>query len=273
MLDLPIDVYKYRTWDNASHRNLLLYNELYLASPKDFNDPFDVRVPPNFSLLSRSERDQYITDILIQQYPELISQNIDLKKKISELEIKFSDIDTFQKEYEKIYFENLDRYYGIIAMSCRWNSILMWSHYANSHKGFCVGFNELKLRNSFHPLPVAVGKVQYKSNFPEIKPKVSKNIDDPKIMANLFEKTHIKSIYWRYEREYRIMSNFYPKCPLPFERIIHFKNDVFTEVILGIQMPNIEKEEIKFICKMKNIPVFQAKKSNLKFQIEKEILN
>ncbi len=53
-------VCKYRDWSNVSHRNLLIYNELYLASPNDFNDPFDCRIYPNFTNLNESEIEEYI---------------------------------------------------------------------------------------------------------------------------------------------------------------------------------------------------------------------
>ena len=30
---------------------------------------------------------------------------------------------------------------GVLCLSACDNSILMWSHYADEHKGFCIGFN------------------------------------------------------------------------------------------------------------------------------------
>jgi hypothetical protein len=49
---IPQVVYKYRDWNNPFHKNILLHNEIYLASPKDFNDPFDCRIPMNFQNMS-----------------------------------------------------------------------------------------------------------------------------------------------------------------------------------------------------------------------------
>ena len=53
-------------------------------------------------------------------------------------------------------------------MSGRWNSILMWSHYGDNHNGFCIGFNEMKMRNNglFH----RGGTVNYSKSFPELNP-------------------------------------------------------------------------------------------------------
>jgi len=36
----PEIIYKYRTWTCSYHKDTLLNNEVYLAQPKDFNDPF-----------------------------------------------------------------------------------------------------------------------------------------------------------------------------------------------------------------------------------------
>lgn len=35
---------------------------------------------------------------------------------------------------------------GIACLSENWNSLLMWSHYAENHKGYCTGFDEKWIR-------------------------------------------------------------------------------------------------------------------------------
>ena len=49
-------IYKYRDWSKEFHRRMITDRELYLASPKDFNDPFDCRITQNFELL-KSDKD------------------------------------------------------------------------------------------------------------------------------------------------------------------------------------------------------------------------
>jgi hypothetical protein len=36
---------------------------------------------------------------------------------------------------------NMDAKLGVLSLSRRWNSSLMWAHYSSSHAGFCVGFD------------------------------------------------------------------------------------------------------------------------------------
>ena len=35
----------------------------------------------------------------------------------------------------------IDAKLGVLSLSRRWDSSLMWSHYTSSHTGFCVGFD------------------------------------------------------------------------------------------------------------------------------------
>ena len=267
-MDLPEKVYKYREWRNGSHKNLLLYNELYLASPKDFNDPFDCRIPPNYMDLTPSEIDKYINDLAILKFQEIQEKGLDFKSVLNDFEERFKNPRELQKFYNDLLFKEQDKYYGILSLSRRWNSILMWSHYSNCHKGFCVGFWEEKLRNSGY-----FGKggiINYDTKFPEIKPKVAKVPSDT--IEKTFIQTHTKSEDWTYESEYRLVHNYFPKEPEPFERIINIDTEVFSEVILGINISQSDKKEIITICSNKKIPVYQAKPKDFLFEIDKELI-
>ena len=146
----PEIVYKYRDWSNPKHKRVLTNNELYLAPPSEFNDPFDCRIAPNFKLLDTKEKIQrYVDEATIRHFDTLTKENRDLRFEMKRIEDRLTNnIDEVQKDHEEQLFKTQDTYYGILPLSCRWNSILMWSHYANSHKGYCVGFWEEKLRNS-----------------------------------------------------------------------------------------------------------------------------
>lgn len=69
----------------------------------------------------------------------------------------------------------------------------MWSHYSNSHTGFCIAFDAdkpLKLSSS-------LGKVLYDNVYPEI------NLFDNST-KNFLRFFITKSNDWEYEAEYRI---------------------------------------------------------------------
>ena len=80
-LKYPPIVYKYRNWTDINHQNMLRRNELYLSSPKDFNDPFDCRIPENFYLLDTPEKIQeYIDGFMERQSAAMLAHGEDLDK-------------------------------------------------------------------------------------------------------------------------------------------------------------------------------------------------
>lgn len=223
---IPEIVYKYRDWNNPFHKNILLHNEIYLASPKDFNDPFDCRIPMNFQNMS---------------------------------EIKMTHE---EKQAE------LSKHYGIFSGSAKWNGILLWSHYANNHQGFCVGFKEEKLRH-FGGF-VRTGVVMYEKDFPEIKYKKEESRQEK--LHRIVIQTTTKSEEWAYEEEYRLIKVFVEQ-PLSFERCVQIPNDIFFDVTLGINISVENKEEIIEVCRQKGILVYQAQKVPFKFAIDRELIN
>ena len=55
-MSLPDIIYKYRSWNNEFHKDVLLKNQVYMSSPEDFNDPFDCRITKNHHLLNTTEK-------------------------------------------------------------------------------------------------------------------------------------------------------------------------------------------------------------------------
>ena len=93
----PKIIYKYRSWDNELHRNILLKNEVYMSPPKDFNDPFDCRIPKNHYLIDTPEKiEKYINDGIDKHREWLIAngKNIEFEKK--QLKERLQDIETYQ---------------------------------------------------------------------------------------------------------------------------------------------------------------------------------
>ena len=146
----PEIVYKYRNWADTNHKNILLKNEIFFTSPKNFNDPFDCKIPVNFSLLNTEDKIRDFMDKKRIQHAEQTTQrggNIEEELKNYEYRIR-NEPEKVQADYEQLYSAGVDKHYGVLSLSKRWDSILMWSHYAEHHKGFCIGFWEEKFRKS-----------------------------------------------------------------------------------------------------------------------------
>lgn len=267
-MSFPEKVYKYRDWQNGFHRNILLYNELYFASPKDFNDPFDCRIAPNYKTLSELNIDKYVDALVAKNYNVLINKGNDISKIKEQFKKRAKNPKALQKSYENLLFDYQNKYYGILSLSSKWNSILMWSHYANCHKGFCIGFwTEQLIKETDVD---RAGIVEYKSDYPYLEPTVIS--DKNKIIEKAVIQTQTKSKDWIAEDEFRLLNLYYPKIPMPFERIVNFSNDVIAELVLGINISENDKREIVKLCRQKDINVFQAIKKDSLFEIDRTII-
>ncbi|AWL08070.1 hypothetical protein HME7025_00187 [Aquirufa nivalisilvae] len=263
----PEIVYKYRPWKGVGKKPLTHF-ELYLASPKDFNDPFDCRIPVNFLLLKEEGKNQYIDEYIKKH------KNTFLRDGRNEIEIKKflqtrlhnSNIENFHKEFEEKSFRMYDQRIGILSLSIDWNNILMWSHYAREHSGYCIGFYEEKLRNS--GLFDNGGPVSYPSEeeYPIIHP-----LEDIKgEPETIFKNSHNKAKDWFYEKEYRLTKFFHKEIPTLNCRQIHINSDYIAEVIIGLRTPEAHKAKIIKICKKKGIKVFQVKQVEFKFLLDRD---
>jgi hypothetical protein len=261
----PQTIYKYRDWKDEFHKNVLLKNQLYLSSPKQFNDPFDCRIPIDYTSLDTFEKKEgYAKGYIERHQTFFIQNNIDPNEeyniKLKELE----NIKVYQKKYEEeILFPSQDLHYGVLSMSTMWDSKLLWAHYADSYKGVCYGFNEEKMRNS--DLFGKGGPVIYYEDdkFPFIDP------NDEDFMKKGFIETHSKSIDWKYEDEYRLFKLFFPNTPSNDDQIKEVPNDFFTDITLGIMTSKEDRNEIIELAKSKNIKVYQSIKVPLSFKIER----
>ncbi|MDF2931532.1 MAG: hypothetical protein K0R36_863 [Chryseobacterium sp.] len=264
----PKTIYKYRNWTDEFQKNVLLKNQLYLTSPKYFNDPFDCRIPVDYSSLNTAEKKiEYAKGYINRHKDYFVNEGIDLNTEFHDKLNELEDISEYQKKYEnEVLYPNQDKFYGVLSMSSDWSIQLLWAHYADNHRGVCYGFNEEKLRES--GLFGKGGPVQYYplDQFPFIDP----NSDD--YIEKGFIETHSKSLDWKYEEEYRLTKLFFPKEPLNDDRIKIIPDDYFKDITLGIMIPSSHKEEIIKIAREKNIKIFQAIKKPLSFRIERNEL-
>lgn len=263
-------IYKYRDWSNDFHKKWLTKNEIFFSSPNSFNDPFDCRIPTNFKLLTKEEKDQYITDLAIKGFTESERLGIDLSEAIKNLENRLENIAEFQQEANRIKFSFQDKYIGVASFSLIWNSILMWSHYAKDHTGICIAYDRDKLQKT--GIAGKLGQVVYENEFPQIKPKVAKK-PDMEFMEESFIQTHTKAKNWEYEQEYRMTNTYYPYEVTNDKRIAIIPSEIICGVILGIRIKEEDRNEIIPICKSKGIPIWQAIISDFEFKITRERLN
>ncbi len=133
-------VYKFRDWKNPFHKKNLTNGIIYFAAPTQFNDPFDSFIVPRYDLLTKQQK--------IELYQENIRlENTHLNKKEVNKEVakwmgkKLLEGNRLYERVERVMRRNLNLY-GIFSLSKFKENILLWSHYSNSHYGFCIGYNK-----------------------------------------------------------------------------------------------------------------------------------
>jgi hypothetical protein len=261
----PEIIYKYRSWSNEYHKNILIKGEVYLSAPKNFNDPFDFRIPKNFMLLDSPKKIELYIDNGIKKHKDfLIRKGIDLSKEKAFQLKRLENLEQYQQEHEEIESEATDKHYGVLSLSARWDSILMWSHYGDFHKGFNVGYSEEKMRES--RIFGKGGPVAYSEDFPVIDPFSEHN------MQTSFMQTHYKSKEWEYEQEYRLTSLYFPNPPTENERTTNVPIEFIEEINLGISIVEKDRNEIVDFARSNNIKIFQMKKIPFKFGLTRILI-
>jgi hypothetical protein len=255
-INIPEKVFKFRDWVNPYHKKLL-EGEIYLSSPLDFNDPFDCNIQIAYDNLQNNPQMQleYFTSYVNRSKPLLKPKQklIEVQRLIAEG--RYNDNEWIQQHEQKtrLMYGNI---YGVYCLSKTKQNILLWSHYANSHKGFCVGFNPKQF--FFECLNSEMGgrDVVYSSDYPVIDPREN-------VLQQLYRTIYTKSIDWKYEEEYRLRKINAAR------QSIQVSMDCINEINLGCEMPDEHKKEIlDFVAyKLPNVKIFQAKILRKKFEI------
>ncbi len=257
-LDKPDTLYKYRDWTNAYQKRILTHNEAYFAFSKEFNDPYDTYLPYTYNDEELSEENLFkkVYDI----HKEIFRQNRMTENELigqcyKQIEDRQGTLKWLKEVYENSK-NSLD--YGILSLTTKRDNLLMWSHYANSHKGFCVGFDTTILESASSGY---LKKIIYADEFYQIG-----LFDELKEFDKLFL---IKSGHWQYEDEYRIVRRGVPN------KVFNFPNEAISEIIIGLQMPDNIIQEVLEIAfkKFTKANVYFCKLNPNHFKIDLHMLN
>lgn len=261
-------LYKYRDWNNPLHRRILSHDELYVPTVREINDPFDFKIPPDYSFLDTSEKQERYINYLIQTaMPTLSTRGIDPKIKFTELKSLFANDEykqILESRYEMHTSSMIEQHYGICCFSRRWDSILMWTHYSSNHTGICIGFDNLEIDqlNYFG----SGGFVDYKTEFPKIDPLHDITIE------SMFTESHTKAKDWEYEQEYRYVKLWEPDQPTQSDKLVTLNNKCIVEIVLGLRVSDQTKKEVLEIGKRRNIPVYEITKTRKAFKFDRRLL-
>ena len=166
---MPEFLYRYESF-SAKHfeqtiEHLFKKNEIYLNSRKQFNDPFDF-LPKLEGQLKRKH--------LSGNYKGTNPLNRHLRRKA------VSNRDP-EEIFIKHYNEMTDSF-GIKSFSTNNDNILLWSHYAQGHFGYCVEFkpidSEIKnvLKVKYFKIRPVLNKIEFIERNKSIAKKMGRSV-------------------------------------------------------------------------------------------------
>lgn len=235
----PKILYKYlsangfqRFWDSEKVRFTQL-NQL--------NDPYENRVlDPN-------------ADYNFENLAEITNQDIELSKTYLQ-----NDIQTIYQAFMDVQ-NQIDTEFGILSLSRNPLNLLMWSHYAEEHKGVVIGIDVSD--TSFYETGILINPERGNVIYSSIRPKkirlfeklhrtLSENGDGYNLGFKLGERVAFddiflyKSLDWCYEEEIRIVRDFKLKAGEIIAdknqeiRLFPLPKKLITQIIFGERYDN-----------------------------------
>lgn len=246
-------LYKYRSMKNKDVDRIFTHNEVYFASPLEFNDPFDCKLNMSYGEGNEEFYKETAIKIYKKEHPD---KNIGEIKSIITKNIKEQGYKTFKSFFKHVnpdFIYNTAFKLGIYSLSAIYDNILLYSHYTDGHKGFCLIFDQ---NNDFfkNVLPVT-----YSPNYP--------NISDFDFFRDGDECTKLfltKAPLWKYEQEFRIIEHD------KGAGIYTFPEEALTGVIFGCDMSEADKITLyKWTKKRKTrLKFFKAVKKAKEFGLD-----
>ncbi len=241
-------LYKYRSLDGINKQRaerIFTHSELYFPTPLQFNDPFDCGINLSFEG-TREEWCSYVDRIFSEQATGLSpAKRLMLRRRLK----RARPIDGLSEQYIAEMMVKL----GIFSLSETPVDILMWSHYADSHRGICIGFYSGPKDQFFRIFQA----VQYQEDYP-----TTRVYDD--VMQRMEAMLLTKSNHWGYEREYRIIDHEHG----PGKK--HFPSELLACVILGSKIKEPDRSDVIKWAKAHSAQprILQAKKAERQFALD-----
>lgn len=196
MRPLPTTLCRYRSISDLAQARTQRIVETglhYFASPSSFNDPFDCR--PNFTLSGgESAVQEYLYSMWARKEP--LVPEAERKAEVDAI-LRDPSRDPRIPENNRIFAATYDALVtarvGVLCLSEVHDDILMWSHYADCHKGICLIY-ETSYEFFAHAQPV-----RYQRERPSVNP--IEHSTEEMLDNAIFTKSNA----WAYEKEWRIL--------------------------------------------------------------------
>lgn len=330
-------IFRFRPYNPLTVKELL-YGEIFFASKDELNDPYDTKN----SAVFKADVDVYnrlVQHVLTDEFSGLKLTSVSLQKLdtkaiaqylgkkdlifdelidiINSTEFEIVVLNAFRIEESiglsiafikrlKIFIHSFAGGHCYIAsFSKKCNDPVMWSHYSNNHKGFCLGFSLFEnrivsrgksrfLNNEYEPKDVSYLPRNTPTNgFYNFSASIlGRNIDERERVEygnNKAKSFLTKFTSWGYEEEVRFIHDDWLTGKTDqdgvekksiHERIFYYDQKQLTSIVFGSKMYSRDKNELRGIIylirekkqtKGELLPVFvfyEAEESSIDYKMK-----
>lgn len=287
----PIDRKLYKYYSNAEYAvDCIKKRRIHLDDPKTFNDPFDATFScPRYTSFDYNEDVGKTIENLIEYVisipkgkqtvhtPQILKHLLNYQanlnsamviqpknKTISDILVATKEKSFSDEEFYDTINDGFIETKRVMHLNCKiscfsevWDSILMWSYYANCHKGVCIEFDLSRLDYTDTLNRNIIDNISRVHYTPVRADLLSSNNDN-----TTFNFLTTKADVWSHEHEWRLICESNNDF-LPF--------DCISKVIIGanfdVNAPKYQ-ELFKAVNTYEDLTIHKCMLSSEKYQIE-----
>ena len=200
---------------------------------------FMVSVPVEYHdlivFLSYCSEDNYKYFSCDLEFSTDLAHSLELERNYVGFDKRIEDAES-KEDVSEAFREMVSRYFHMSCFSRKNDNSLMWAHYGNNHKGFCIEFDADLIKKH-------VSKYAYLDKVVYTAERRNISLGDDYIFDLFFE----KDSRWAYEQEYRLVFPHYNTIShgLAGERpFIKIPNESITGIVFGL---DASKEDINYV--------------------------
>jgi hypothetical protein len=264
----PNGLYKYRHFDSEKDRDrvkrTIKHGEIYFPSRMELNDPFELQIA--FRL--NPDRSKVVAGLVASAQRAGKANRVEARQ-IMEWQARLRALDprVLMEHVQSQHNKRMETECFIFCLCAKHDDPILWAHYADSHKGLCLGFD-----SHAHPFLGACG-INYSAEYPTNSfPRIVGEEDE------LFLKSALsKSIEWKYEDEYRLCSVRMDENPTwhldlswPANQTAVVDPRTIKRVYIGARMPEPRRQELLSFCRHErpDIRIFVGSPSATRYNLE-----
>lgn len=153
--------------------------------------------------------------------------------------------------------------FGIGCLCTDYKNRLLWAHYADCHKGFCIEYDFSETDEKLIPLPVVYSEdrplLPWKPAFEYNK----ENMDEAS--GELMKSLLVKDKVWKYENEWRIINHL--------SKGLEVKMPKISCIYLGVAISSENRKKILEIAQEKGIPVKEMYADSGRYELHARLVS